>query len=78
MSKFLPDLRVDDDGNYTAIFLDAEVDEVKGKVFDYFVELDTKNLDYIHIDNDMIYELIEMMKKVEKIYKKRYDTKRIY
>ena len=77
MSKFLPDLRVDDDGNYTAIFLDAEVDEVKGKVFDYFVELDTKNLDYIHIDNDMIYELIEMMKKVEKIYKKRYDTKRI-
>ena len=78
MSKFLPDLRVDDDGNYTAIFLDAEVDEVKGKVFDYFVELDTKNLDYIHIDNDMIYELIEMMKKVKKIYKKRYDTKRIY
>jgi hypothetical protein len=77
MSKFLPDLKVDDDGNYTAIFLDAEVDEVKGKVFDYFVELDTKNLDYIHIDNDMIYELIEMMKKVEKIYKKRYDTKRI-
>jgi hypothetical protein len=77
MSKFLPDLRVDDDGNYTAIFLDAEVDEVKGKVFDYFVELDTKNLDYIHIDNDMIYELIEMMKKVKKIYKKRYDTKRI-
>ena len=38
----------------------------------------TKNLDYIHIDHDMIYELIEMMKKVEKIYKKRYDTKRIY
>ena len=78
MSKFLPDLRVDDDGYYTAIFLDAEVDEVKGKVFDYFVELDTKNLDYIHIDHDMINELIEMMKKVEKIYKKRYDTKRIY
>ena len=78
MSKFLPELRVDVDGNYTAIFLDAEVDEVKGKVFDYFVELDTKNLDYIHIDHDMIYELIEMMKKVEKIYKKRYDTKRIY
>ena len=78
MSKFLPDLRVDDDGNYTAIFIDAEADEVKGKVFDYFVELDTKNLDYIHIDHDMINELIEMMNKVEKIYKKRYDTKRIY
>lgn len=78
MSKFLPDLKIDDDGNYTAIFLDAEVDEVKGKVFDYFIELDTKNLDYIHIDHNMINELIEMMKKVEKIYKKRYDTKRIY
>jgi hypothetical protein len=78
MSKFLPELKVNDNGDYTAIFYDAEIDEVKGKVFDYFIELDTKNLDYIHIDHNMINEFIEMMNKVEKIYKKRYDTKRIY
>tara|TARA_B100000497_G_C7525657_1_gene319133 strand:- start:180 stop:416 length:237 start_codon:yes stop_codon:yes gene_type:complete len=78
MSKFLPELKVDDDGNYIAMFLDAEVDEVEGKVFDYFIELNTKNLEYIHIDHNMIHEMIEMMQKVEKIYKKKYDTKRIY
>ena len=77
MSKFLPNLKVDNDGNYKAIFYDAEIDEVPGQVFDYFIELDTKNLSYIHIDHNMMYEMIEMMKKVEKINKKKYDKERI-
>ena len=38
MSKFLPKLKVDNDGNYNAIFYDAEIDEVNGKVFDYFCQ----------------------------------------
>ena len=77
MSKFLPQLKINDDGNYKAIFYDAEIDEVPGQVFDYFIELDTKNLSYIHIDHNMMYEMIEMMKKVEKINKKKYDKERI-
>tara|TARA_R110001592_G_scaffold222711_1_gene477967 strand:- start:223 stop:456 length:234 start_codon:yes stop_codon:yes gene_type:complete len=77
MSKFLPKLKIDNDGNYKAIFYDAEIDEVPGQVFDYFIELDTKNLSYIHIDHNMMYEMIEMMKKVEKINKKKYDKERI-
>tara|TARA_R110000796_G_scaffold94402_5_gene199191 strand:- start:1 stop:234 length:234 start_codon:yes stop_codon:yes gene_type:complete len=77
MIKFSPKLKVDNNGNYNAIFYDAEIDEVNGKVFDYFIELDTKNLSYIHIDHNMMHEMIEMMKKVEKINKKKYDKERI-
>jgi hypothetical protein len=78
MSKFLPELKVDDDSNYIAMFVDAEVDEVPGQVFESYIKLDTKNLDYMIVDYTMIEEMIEMMKKVEKINKKKYDTKRIY
>ena len=53
--------------------MDAECDEVKGKVFDYYIDLDTKKLNHIHIDRNMIYEMINMMDRVENFYKKNYD-----
>ena len=78
MSKFLPELKVDDDGNYIAMFVDAEVDEVPGQVFESYVKLDTKNLEYMIVDYTMIDEMLSMMQKVEKINKKKYESKRIY
>ena len=77
INLFDTELKLDDNGNFISSFMDAECDEVKGKVFDYYIDLDTKKLNHIHIDRNMIYEMINMMDRVENFYKKNYDTTRI-
>ena len=54
INLFDTELKLDDNGNFISSFMDAECDEVKGKVFDYYIDLDTKKLNHIPINVNMV------------------------
>jgi hypothetical protein len=69
-------LKSDKEGSLTSVIIDAELDDIKCRFDnDNCVELDTDEYSFIALSVGNLYQLIELIEKSEKRYKKRYKSK---